>query len=99
MVDAIVEGPNPEFATSRRSHLVYTKRHLLENGDRWASTLSSMTFTAVSAQQTGYSMFGQLTDHSPNGIKRMGMDNIPNGITLVGILSVVTIHAIICYQV
>lgn len=34
-VDAIVEGPNFEFATETREELIYDKRRLLANGDRW----------------------------------------------------------------
>ena len=34
-VDAIVEGPNLEFATETREELYYDKEKLLDNGDRW----------------------------------------------------------------
>jgi NADH-quinone oxidoreductase subunit I len=34
-VDAIVQGPNLEFATETREELFYTKEKLLDNGDRW----------------------------------------------------------------
>ena len=34
-VDAIVEGPNFEFATETRAELFYNKQKLLENGDRY----------------------------------------------------------------
>ena len=34
-VDAIVEGPNFEFATETREELYYNKEKLLDNGDRW----------------------------------------------------------------
>lgn len=34
-VDAIVEGPNFEFATETREELYFSKERLLENGDRW----------------------------------------------------------------
>ncbi|WP_138380152.1 NADH-quinone oxidoreductase subunit NuoI [Luteithermobacter gelatinilyticus] len=34
-VDAIVEGPNFEFATETREELMYDKEKLLANGERW----------------------------------------------------------------
>ena len=34
-MDAIVEGPNFEFATETREELYYDKERLLANGDRW----------------------------------------------------------------
>ena len=39
-VDAIVQGPNYEFAKETSSELLYDKAKLLENGDRWESVLS-----------------------------------------------------------
>ena len=39
-VDAIVQGPNYEFAKETRAELLYDKAKLLENGDRWESVLS-----------------------------------------------------------
>ena len=39
-VDAIVEGPNFEFAVETREELLYNKERLLSNGDRWESELA-----------------------------------------------------------
>ena len=40
-VDAIVEGPNFEFATETREELFYSKEKLLANGDRWESEIAA----------------------------------------------------------
>ena len=39
-VDAIVLGPNFEFATETREELMYDKQKLLSNGDRWEHQLA-----------------------------------------------------------
>ena len=39
-VDAIVEGPNFEFATETREELMYNKEKLLSNGDRWEQVIA-----------------------------------------------------------
>ena len=39
-VDAIVQGPNFEFATETREELYYNKQKLLDNGDRWESVIA-----------------------------------------------------------
>jgi NADH-quinone oxidoreductase subunit I len=39
-VDAIVEGPNMEFARETREELFYNKEKLLANGDIWESEIA-----------------------------------------------------------
>ena len=39
-VDAIVEGPNFEYATIHHEELLYDKKKLLENGDKWEPQLA-----------------------------------------------------------
>ena len=39
-VDAIVEGPNFEFAAETREELYYNKEKLLANGDRWEKEIA-----------------------------------------------------------
>jgi NADH-quinone oxidoreductase subunit I len=40
-VDAIVEGPNFEFATETREELFFDKQKLLDNGDRWEAEIAN----------------------------------------------------------
>ncbi len=40
-VDAIVEGPNFEYAAETREELLYDKDKLLSNGDRWETELAA----------------------------------------------------------
>ncbi|PIO64969.1 4Fe-4S binding domain protein [Teladorsagia circumcincta] len=40
-VDAIVEGPNFEYATETHEELIYNKEKLLTNGDRWEPELAA----------------------------------------------------------
>jgi NADH-quinone oxidoreductase subunit I len=40
-VDAIVEGPNFEYATETRAELIYDKEKLLANGDRWEAEIAA----------------------------------------------------------
>ena len=40
-VDAIVEGPNFEFATETREELYFSKEKLLANGDRWEREIAA----------------------------------------------------------
>jgi len=39
-VDAIVEGPNYEYATETREELMYDKDKLLQNGDKWEKAIA-----------------------------------------------------------
>ena len=55
-VDAIVEGPNFEFATETREELFYDKDKLLANGDRWEPELAA---NLAATRRTGERGAGQ----------------------------------------
>jgi NADH dehydrogenase (ubiquinone) Fe-S protein 8 len=40
-VDAIVEGPNFEYATETHEELLYDKHKLLDNGNRWEAEIAA----------------------------------------------------------
>lgn len=40
-VDAIVEGPNYEYATETHEELLYDKHKLLDNGNRWEAEIAA----------------------------------------------------------
>ena len=44
-VDAIVEGPNYEYATFLHEELLYDKKKLIENGDKWEPQLARIIET------------------------------------------------------
>jgi NADH-quinone oxidoreductase subunit I len=46
-VDAIVEGPNFEYATETREELFYDKEKLLANGDRWEREIADKALPHV----------------------------------------------------
>ncbi len=50
-MDAIVEGPNFEFATETREELYYDKAKLLANGDRWEREIAQNI--SIDVRRTG----------------------------------------------
>jgi ferredoxin len=61
-VDAIVEGPNFEFATETREELFYDKERLLANGDRWEARSPA---TSKSTRPIGDAMTDPFAQHDP----------------------------------
>ena len=44
-VDAIVEGPNFEYATETHAELLYDKNKLMDNGDKWEGAISKNLYS------------------------------------------------------
>jgi NADH-quinone oxidoreductase subunit I len=44
-VDAIVEGPNFEYATETHAELLYDKNKLIDNGDKWEGAISKNLYS------------------------------------------------------
>ena len=51
-MDAIVEGPNFEFATETREELYYNKEKLMANGDRWEAEIAANLAAEARRQRT-----------------------------------------------
>ncbi|CAE7784042.1 nuoJ, partial [Symbiodinium microadriaticum] len=64
-VDAIVEGPNFEFATETREELYFSKEKLLANGDRGKSMTLPLFFFYVFAAITVASAFMVISARNP----------------------------------
>ena len=45
-VDAIVETPNPSFASEKHSDLLYDKNKLLRNGIEWENVMRDTSYTS-----------------------------------------------------
>ena len=63
-MDAIVEGPNFEFATETREELYYDKAKLLANGDRWEREIAQQSRTGCALSMMG--KMGMLDRPSPS---------------------------------
>ena len=46
-VDAIVEGPNFEYATETHEELLYDKQKLLENGNKWETAVHANLMSEI----------------------------------------------------
>jgi ferredoxin len=85
-VDAIVEGPNFEFATETREELYYDKEKLLANGDRWEREIAKSLDGRPTAKTRGRRTIGARRQFGRHPGPRAGFGpNASNGRTLHGL--------------